>query len=113
MLILALLMAAATVATTKVAVPGGAGGIGFDDPTFSAGLHRLLVPGGRSGKLDLYDPVTKEVTSISGFSQETEFGGGHGEGTKSGSRSQEPSRSSSFRFRRPEHPRPNGKASFT
>jgi hypothetical protein len=83
MLILAILTAAAAATTTKVAVPGGAGGIGFDDLTFSPALHRLLVPGGRSGKLDLYDPVTKEVTVISGFSQEAEFGSGHGQGTTS------------------------------
>jgi hypothetical protein len=80
MLILAFLAAAAT---TPVPMPGGGGGIGFDDLTFSPALHRLLVPGGRTGNLDLVEPANGAVTAISGFSQESRFGGGHGEGTTS------------------------------
>jgi|SRR6266849_6014363 len=81
--ILASIAAVAAATTTPVSVPGGNGGIGFDDLTFSSGLHRLIVPGGRTGNLDLVDPATKEVTAISGFSKESKFGGGHGEGTTS------------------------------
>ena len=68
----------------KLALPGGDGGIGFDDLTFSPVLHRVLVPAGRTGKLDLIDPSTQKVDAISGFSTDAEkFGGGHGEGTTS------------------------------
>ena len=77
------LIAAAAAATTPVPVPGGEGGIGFDDLVFSSRLHRLIVPGGRTGNLDLLDPATREFTAISGFSKESKFGGGHGEGTTS------------------------------
>src|SRR6202022_210097 len=83
MCILALIAAAAAATTTPVPVPGGEGGIGFDDLVFSPRLHRLIVPGGRTGNLDLLDPATREFTAISGFSKESKFGGGHGEGTTS------------------------------
>jgi len=70
--------------TVKLMLPGGAGGIGFDDLTFSPSLHRVLAPAGRTGKLDLIDPKTQKIDAISGFSTETDkFGGGHGEGTTS------------------------------
>jgi hypothetical protein len=36
-----------------VPLPGGEGGIGFDDLTFSPQLGKLLVPAGRTGNLDL------------------------------------------------------------
>jgi outer membrane protein assembly factor BamB len=68
----------------KLALPGGEGGIGFDDLTFSPSLHRVLAPAGRTGKLALIDPKTQKVDAISGFSTDTDkFGGGHGEGTTS------------------------------
>ncbi|HET9989732.1 MAG TPA: hypothetical protein VFQ65_14470 [Kofleriaceae bacterium] len=54
-------------------MPDGAPGIGFDDLQYSARLHRVLVPGGRSGKLDLVDPDTHDVTSIDGFSTTSQF----------------------------------------
>jgi DNA-binding beta-propeller fold protein YncE len=69
--------------TVAVPIPGGEGGIGFDDLMFSPRLHRVLVPGGRSGNLDLIDPATGEVTAIPGLSKESKFGGGHGEGATS------------------------------
>src|SRR5947207_6620073 len=69
---------------SKLALPGGDGGIGFDDLMYSPALHRVLAPAGRTGKLDLIDPKTQKVESISGFSTDAEkFGGGHGEGTTS------------------------------
>jgi DNA-binding beta-propeller fold protein YncE len=68
----------------KLSLPGGEGGIGFDDLMFSASLHRVVAPAGRTGRLDLIDPTTQKIEAISGFSMETDkFGGGHGEGTTS------------------------------
>jgi hypothetical protein len=68
----------------KLALPGGAGGIGFDDLMFSPALHRVLAPAGRTGKLALIDPKTQKIETIAGFSTDTDkFGGGHGEGTTS------------------------------
>jgi hypothetical protein len=68
----------------KLALPGGNGGIGFDDLTFSPSLHRVVAPAGRTGKLDLIDPKTQKVESIAGFSTDADkFGGGHGQGTTS------------------------------
>jgi hypothetical protein len=88
--LLVLLLGATAVAKPEIArplklvLPGGDGGIGFDDLTFSAALHRVIAPAGRTGKLDLIDPKTQKIESIAGFSTETDkFGGGHGEGTTS------------------------------
>ena len=64
-------------------LPNGTGGIGFDDMGFARSLHSVLVPAGRSGNLDLIDPVTLQVTSIGGFSRRSAFGGGHGQGVTS------------------------------
>ena len=68
---------------TKLELPGGKGGIGFDDLRFSPDLGRVLAPAGRTGKLDLIDPKTQAIESVDGFSSDTTFGGGHGEGTTS------------------------------
>lgn len=68
---------------TTLALPGGDGGIGFDDLRFSPSLHRVLAPAGRTGKLDLIDPKTQAIESVGGFSSDKKFGGGHGEGTTS------------------------------
>jgi hypothetical protein len=64
-------------------LPGGRGGIGFDDMGFAASLRKVLVPAGRSGNLDLIDPDSKQVIVINGFSSRTSFGGGHGQGVTS------------------------------
>jgi DNA-binding beta-propeller fold protein YncE len=64
-------------------LPGGAGGIGFDDMGFAPSIHKVLVPAGRSGNLDLIDPDSKRVTAIGGFSSRASFGGGHGQGVTS------------------------------
>jgi hypothetical protein len=66
-----------------IELPGGAGGIGFDDLGFARGIGRVLVPAGRSGALDLIDPATHKVEQVSGFRASARFGGGHGEGTTS------------------------------
>jgi hypothetical protein len=69
---------------TKLALPGGDGGIGFDDLMFAPSLHRVLAPAGRTGKLDLIDPKTQKIESVAGFSTDADkFAGGHGEGTTS------------------------------
>jgi outer membrane protein assembly factor BamB len=69
---------------TKLALPAGDAGIGFDDLMFSPALHRVLAPAGRTGKLDLIDPKTQKIESIGGFSTDADkFAGGHGEGTTS------------------------------
>jgi hypothetical protein len=69
--------------TTPLELPGGASGIGFDDLRFSPELHRVLAPGGRTGKLDLIDPASRAIESVDGFSSDATFAGGHGEGTTS------------------------------
>jgi hypothetical protein len=87
-----LLLLAATAASAaptiappaRLALPGGDKGIGFDDLTWSPALHRVLAPAGRSGTLDVIDPATRAVTSVTGFSADADrFAGGHGEGTTS------------------------------
>lgn len=64
-----------------VAMPGGSGGIGFDDLVFARGIRRVLVPAGGTGNLDLIDPDTHSVTQIAGFSKGT--ASGHDVGTTS------------------------------
>jgi hypothetical protein len=69
--------------TTPLAIPGGAGGIGFDDLGFSEDLHKVIVPAGRTGKLDLIDPASRQIEEIGGFSAQASYAGGHGEGITS------------------------------
>ena len=64
-------------------LPGGESGIGFDDMGFAPSIHKVLVPAGRSGNLDLIDHDTTQVTAIGGFSSRKSFGGGHGQGVTS------------------------------
>jgi DNA-binding beta-propeller fold protein YncE len=66
-----------------LAIPGGSGGIGFDDLRFSPSLKRVLVPAGRTGTLILIDPTTQRMDTIGGFSSSAQYGGGHGEGITS------------------------------
>src|SRR5438874_8490114 len=47
-----------------VALPGSSGDIGFDDLTFAPRIRRVLAPAGRTGKLDLIDPSTREVVAV-------------------------------------------------
>lgn len=69
--------------TASVPLPGGPPGIGFDDLRFSAALGRVLVPAGRSGRIDLVDPASREVTAIGGFSEQRKYSGGHDDGVTS------------------------------
>ena len=66
-----------------VEIPGGSGGVRFDDLQYSSVLGKVLLPAGKTGDLDLVDPHTLAVTAISGFS--TGSAGKHrwGEGTTS------------------------------
>src|SRR5205823_2224100 len=57
----------------SIALPDGKPGIGFDDLQYSARLHRVLAPAGRSGNLVLVDPDSHAVTAIGGFSTGTQF----------------------------------------
>ncbi len=77
------LAAAAASSLTPLFLPHGQGGIGFDDLVFSSGLNRVLVPSGRTGLLNLVDPQTHIIESISGFSTEPHFKFGHGAGITS------------------------------
>jgi hypothetical protein len=89
--LLALLAAAPPVAAppvpvltaTPVEVPGGAGGIGFDDLGFAPALEAVLVPAGRTGDLDLFSPATRRSTAVSGFATAPAGAGRHGAGTTS------------------------------
>jgi DNA-binding beta-propeller fold protein YncE len=65
---------------TSVSLPDAGPGIGFDDLQYSPTLHRVLVPGGGSGKLDLIDPGTLAVDTVSGFSVVGDYSGGHDDG---------------------------------
>jgi hypothetical protein len=83
LLCLGALGASRAIMPTPLALPGGDSGIGFDDMGFAPSLHKVLVPAGRSGNLDLIDPDTQQVTPIGGFSSRATFGGGHGQGVTS------------------------------
>jgi len=80
---LAVFIVAAGPAVVPIAIPGGEGGIGFDDLRYSPELHRLLVPGGRTGRLALVDPATHAVETIGGFTEAREAGRGHSQGPTS------------------------------
>src|SRR4051812_38857231 len=68
---------------TSVTLPDAGAGIGFDDLQYSSTLHRVLAPAARSGKLDLVDPSSLAVDSVSGFSAASAYSGGHDEGVTS------------------------------
>jgi DNA-binding beta-propeller fold protein YncE len=69
--------------TTAVTLPETPPGIGFDDLGYSPTLQRVLVPSGRSGRVNLIDPKSLAVTSISGFSTKRDYTGGHDDGPTS------------------------------
>ncbi|HEV2851636.1 MAG TPA: hypothetical protein VHC97_02415 [Thermoanaerobaculia bacterium] len=73
----------ATLTAEPFPLPGGEGGIGLDDLTFAPGLRQVLVPAGRTGRLDLIDPGTRKLREIGGFKESAPEGGGHGAGTTS------------------------------
>src|SRR5580765_7822179 len=66
-----------------IPLPDGKSGIGFDDLQYANHLQKVLIPSGRSGNLNLIDPSNLSLVTLSGFSSERSFQGGHGEGTTS------------------------------
>jgi hypothetical protein len=64
-------------------LPGGEGGIDLDDLAFAPGLRQVVVPAGRTGRIDLIDPESRKVREIAGFRKETPEGARHGGGTTS------------------------------
>ena len=68
---------------TAVAIPGGEGGIGFDDLVYSSQSRKVLVPAGHTGKVYLIDPASFEMTSIGGFSSSAQFEKGQEVGSSS------------------------------
>jgi hypothetical protein len=85
-LLAALLIAASGApaqAPVPLSLPGGEAGIGLDDLRFAKDLGRLLVPAGRTGRLDLIDPRTRSIESVEGFSRTDSRTRGHGDGTTS------------------------------
>jgi len=74
---------AATPSVVALNLPDGSGGIGFDDLRFDPTLGKLLIPAGRTGKVDLVDPSTQAIISIAGFSTQSDFKGGHDDGPTS------------------------------
>lgn len=66
-----------------VSLPNAAAGIGFDDLRYSASLHRVLAPAGRTGTLDLIDPDSLAVSTVRGFSATDGYDGGHDFGATS------------------------------
>src|SRR4051812_35034330 len=69
-------------ATPAIQLPGGEGGIGLDDLQYAPLARKLLVPAGRTGKLDLIDPATSAIVAIEGFTH-SDPGKGHGAGATS------------------------------
>jgi hypothetical protein len=70
-------------APVAVSVPGGEGGIGFDDLVFSAPLGRFIIPGGRTGSVFLLDPATRRLEPIGALSKLPTWKGGHGQSATS------------------------------
>jgi hypothetical protein len=69
---------------TSLVLPDGPPGIGFDDLSWAKSIRRILAPAGRTGDLDLVDPVTLAVDAIGGFSQSSTFTkGAHASGCTS------------------------------
>lgn len=69
--------------TGTVELREGAPGIGFDDLRYSPALGRVLVPAGRSGRLDLVEPASRAVVAVTGFSKQRSYSGGHDDGVTS------------------------------
>jgi DNA-binding beta-propeller fold protein YncE len=77
--ILALLL---LTAARAIPLPGGEGGIGLDDLQYAPAARKVLVPAGRTGKLDLVDPAGSAIVAIGGFTQSGPAKG-HGAGSTS------------------------------
>ena len=69
--------------SVPVPIPGGEGGVGFDDLVYSTPLDRFVVPGGRTGSVFLLDPSTRQVRAVGSLSKLDTWKGGHGQGATS------------------------------
>lgn len=67
----------------SIPVPGGGSGVGFDDLSYSAELHRVIVPAAGTGSILLVDPEGWKVSSISGLCEKKTYQGGHDDGVTS------------------------------
>ncbi|HSP19227.1 MAG TPA: hypothetical protein VLQ79_06930, partial [Myxococcaceae bacterium] len=84
MRVLALIVTAVLLAEpVSIPIPGGEGGIGFDDLLFSPQLHRFIVPGGRTGSVFLLDPDTRRLEPVGALGKLPSWSGGHGQGVTS------------------------------
>jgi hypothetical protein len=63
-LAITLVAASETIALKPLPIPGGESGIGFDDMGFAPSIHKVLVPAGRSGNVDLIDPDTSRLQPL-------------------------------------------------
>jgi hypothetical protein len=66
-----------------VLMPDGGAGIGFDDLGYAPTYKKVIVPGGRTGRIFLVDPYSKKAGPYGRFSAEKDYQGGHGEGVTS------------------------------
>ena len=64
-------------------MPGGEGGVGFDDLVFAPALGRVVVPAGRTGNLLLFGPQQRDAVVVGGFSALAAGEGHRGAGTTS------------------------------
>jgi DNA-binding beta-propeller fold protein YncE len=64
-------------------LPGGEGGIGLDDLAFAPGLHQVVVPAGRTGRIVLIDPKSRKPREIGGFKATPPGNGSHDAGPTS------------------------------
>ena len=67
----------------QVPIPGGEGGIGFDDLVFSAPLRRFIVPGGRTGSVFLMDPASRHLEPVGALTKFAFWKGGHSQSATS------------------------------
>jgi DNA-binding beta-propeller fold protein YncE len=72
----------APAAPSVIRLPMGERGIGFDDLGFAHGLRKVLAPGGGTGRLDLINPDTFEVTAVT-LGNTSAYSGGHDDGVTS------------------------------
>ncbi|HEX7348970.1 MAG TPA: hypothetical protein VF264_04920 [Rhodanobacteraceae bacterium] len=70
-------------AASRIAIPGGAHGIGFDDIGFAPALGRITVPAGATGNLVLIDPANDALAVIPNVSAPPSDGKQRREGTTS------------------------------
>ena len=79
---MAILAVLVLTAARAIQLPGGEGGIGFDDLQYAPVARKLLVPAGRTGKLDLIAPGSSQIVAIEGFTR-SEQSKGHDAGVTS------------------------------